>query len=349
MYVMVMKMGKIKYLIGRIKNMNYKKMFNTIDDIHNRSDKSKIFIFFDMINCAIRYESGYVDYLLFEMWNLNKEERKTVLTRGKNNTFVKYYNNKKYNHIFLNKNEFNEKFKNYLNREYIILDNNKKEFNKFIKNKKLIFCKPINGTHGDNMEKIDPKEFEGDLYEYLINKNLKLIEEVVVQSKEMNELYPHAINTVRLITVHTYEGDAKVVAAYQRIGNHGYIVDNYNGGGMVVPINEKTGIIEYPAVDKLKNVYHKHPMTNTSIVGFKVPKYKEAVALAKKCAKVVKEVRYVGWDIAITDKGPTIIEGNEYPGHDIYQLPVHRTNNIGVLPKFEETLGKIEELSKKVK
>ncbi len=342
-------MFKLKYLIGRIKNMNIKNMFSTISDIHNKTGKSKIFLFIDMIICAIKYQSGYVDYLLFEMWNLNSDERKTVLTRGKNNIFVKYYNNKEYNHIFLNKSEFNERFKDYLNRDYIILNDNKKEFNKFIKKHKIIFCKPINGTHGDNMQKIVVSEFDGDLYDYLVSKNLKLIEEVVTQCKEMNELYPHAINTVRLITVNRYDGVVKLVAAYQRIGNHGYIVDNYNGGGMVVPINEKTGVIEYPAVDKLKNVYHKHPMTDTSIVGFKIPMYKDAVSLAKKAAKVVKEVRYVGWDIAITDKGPTIIEGNEYPGHDIYQLPAHRTNNIGVLPKFEESLGKIKDLSKKVK
>lgn len=339
-------MKKIKYLFGRIKNMNFKNMFKTIEEIHKRSNKSKIYIFFDIINCASKYQSGYVDYLLFEMWDLNKEERKTVLTRGKNNIFVRYYNNQSYGHIFLNKSEFNERFKKYLNREYIILNENKEEFKKFIKGKKLIFCKPINGTHGDNMEKINPKEFDGDLYEYLINKNLKLIEEVVVQCDEMNKLYPYAINTVRIITVYRYDKDVKVVAAYQRIGNHGYIVDNYNGGGMVVPINEKTGIIEYPAVDKLKNVYHEHPMTKVSIVGFEVPMYKEAVKLAKVAAKVVDEVRYIGWDIAITPKGPTLIEGNEYPGHDIYQLPAHRTNNIGVLPKFEESLGKIDELKR---
>ena len=339
-------MYKVKYLIGRIKNMNFKKLFDTINEIHNKTNKLKIIIFIDMIICAIKYQSGYVDYLLFEMWNLNNKERKTVLTRGKNNIFVKYYNDKNYNHIFLNKNEFNEKFKKYLKRDYIILNDNKKEFNKFIKNKKIIFCKPINGTHGDNMEKIVIKDFKGDLYNYLIKKNLKLIEEVVIQCKKMNDLYPYSINTVRIITVNRYDGKVKVVAAYQRIGNSGRIVDNYNGGGMVVPINEQTGIIEYPAVDKLKNIYYKHPITNTDIVGFKIPMYKEAVNLAKKAAKVVKEIRYVGWDIAITDKGPVIIEGNEYPGHDIYQLPPHRTNNIGVLPKFEDALGKIKDLSR---
>lgn len=340
-------MEKIKYLFGRIKNMNFKRMFSTIDEIHELSGKSKIYLFFDIINCALRYQSGYVDYLLFEMWRLNKDERKTVLTRGKNNVFVKYYNNPSYNHIFLNKNEFNEKFKKYLNRKYIILNgNNKDEFNKFLKGKKVIFCKPTSGTHGDSMEKIVISEFKGDLYDYLYNKNLILVEEVVIQCEEMNKLYPYAINTVRIITVHKYEGEVLVVAAYQRIGNHGYIVDNYNGGGMVVPINEKTGIIEYPAVDKRKQIYYKHPMTDTPIVGFKVPKFSSAVNLAKKAAKVIDEIRYVGWDIAITDKGPVIIEGNEYPGHDIYQLPVHRTNNIGVLPKFEESLGKIESLKR---
>lgn len=340
-------MEKIKYLFGRIKNMNFKRMFSTIDEIHELSGKSKIYLFFDIINCALRYQSGYVDYLLFEMWRLNKDERKTVLTRGKNNVFVKYYNNPSYNHIFLNKNEFNEKFKKYLNREYIILNgNNKDEFNKFLKGKKVIFCKPTSGTHGDSMEKIVISEFKGDLYDYLYNKNLILVEEVVIQCEEMNKLYPYAINTVRIITVHKYDGEVLVVATYQRIGNHGYIVDNYNGGGMVVPINEKTGIIEYPAVDKRKQIYYKHPMTDTPIVGFKVPKFSSAVNLAKKAAKVIDEIRYVGWDIAITDKGPVIIEGNEYPGHDIYQLPVHRTNNIGVLPKFEESLGKIESLKR---
>ena len=47
----------------------------------------------------------------------------------------------------------------------------------------------------------------------------------------------------------------------------------------------------------------------------------------------------VGWDIAITPNEPVVVEGNEFPGHDIYQLPPHRTNGIGVLPDFEKILG----------
>ena len=71
------------------------------------------------------------------------------------------------------------------------------------------------------------------------------------------------------------------------IGNNGNIVDNFNGGGMTAPIDEKTGIIKFPAMDKKKNIYYEHPMTKTKIVGFKIPKYKEAIKLVKIAAKVI--------------------------------------------------------------
>ena len=295
-------MRRVKYLLLRIKNMDFKRMFNIINEIHKSTHKSRIYLFFDVIICGLKYQAGYVDYYIFEMWNLNSKERKTILTRGKNNIFVKYYNKKEFNHIFYNKDEFNEKFKKYLNRDYIILNGkNENEFKKFLKNKTVIFCKPISGTHGALMEKIVIKDFKGNLYDYLYNKNLKLIEEVVVQCDEMNKLYPCAINTVRILTVYRYDEEVKIIAAYQRIGNNGNIVDNFNGGGMTAPIDEKTGIIKFPAMDKKKNIYYEHPMTKTKIVGFKIPKYKEAIKLVKIAAKVIPEIRYVGWDIAITD------------------------------------------------
>lgn len=51
------------------------------------------------------------------------------------------------------------------------------------------------------------------------------------------------------------------------------------------------------------------------------------------------QVGIVGWDVCVTDNGPLLIEGNDFPGHDIYQLPPHRTNGIGVLPKFKRAMN----------
>lgn len=82
-------MGKLGYLIKRVKNMNFDKMFQTIDLVNKKTNKSKISIFFDIINCGIKYQAGYVDYNLYEMYKMNKDERKTVVTRGINNEIIK--------------------------------------------------------------------------------------------------------------------------------------------------------------------------------------------------------------------------------------------------------------------
>ena len=74
-------MPSIKYLIGRVANINYKRMFSKINSIHKKTHKSRLAIFNDMRECAIKYGAGYMDYDLFEMYNLTPEERDTYLDR----------------------------------------------------------------------------------------------------------------------------------------------------------------------------------------------------------------------------------------------------------------------------
>ena len=73
-------MGKLKFLLARIAGLNWKQMFRKIDEVHEKSGRSKLFIFFDMVWCGLRYQAGYMDYWLFEMYDLNAAQRKTVLT-----------------------------------------------------------------------------------------------------------------------------------------------------------------------------------------------------------------------------------------------------------------------------
>lgn len=46
------------------------------------------------------------------------------------------------------------------------------------------------------------------------------------------------------------------------------------------------------------------------IPGFQVPRWDEAVELVTRLANVIETNNYVGWDIALTDKGWVMIEGN---------------------------------------
>ena len=81
-------MGNIKYIFKRLKTMDKKALFDKVDSIHKKTGKSKLFLLCDMAKCARKYGAGYMDYDLFEMYNLTPEQRDTFITRGRYNDIV---------------------------------------------------------------------------------------------------------------------------------------------------------------------------------------------------------------------------------------------------------------------
>ena len=330
-------MNKIKYLIKRLKNMSFKNLFKTVNELHKKTNKSRIILFLDIVYCGLKYQAGYMDYKLFEMYNLNSEQRKTIITRGINNQIVKKYNNPNYYKYFHNKLLFNNKFKKYLKRDYIeVNDTNFNEFKDFALKHKEIVIKPVDGSCGKGIEivKVNNKNVK-EIYNDILNTKRYLIEEKATQLDELASIHKTSINTMRVITL-----DGTVVAAYLRMGNKNNSVDNFNSEGLAAPINIKTGIIDYVAIDKEMNIYENHPISNIKIVGFKIPNWNKVINFLKDVTKVIPEIGYVGWDVSINENGPYLIEANEFPGHDIYQLPPHRTDGIGMLPVFKKAMKK---------
>lgn len=332
-------MGKIKYLFTRIKKMDKKKMFNKISEIHKKSGKSKILLFFDIVYCGLRFGAGYMDYDLYEMYNLTNKQRNTYLTRGRNNAINKKYNDKNFIDELELKDRFNTNFNEYLKRDWIKVDNTDKEnVMNFLNKHNEFLAKPIDGSCGKKIEKIKVSEYESldVLYEYLQNKNF-ILEEILVQNEELAKIYPYSINTLRIVTI-LKNNKVNVITTMLRIGNNMKFVDNFNSGGMVAPVDEKTGIITEPAIDKTKQLYEVHPITGTPIKGFQIPFWKETIDMVKEAAKIIPEVKYVGWDVGFTPNGPVFVEANDFPGHDLYQLPEHTPNKIGIWSKYKEFL-----------
>lgn len=328
------------YYIKRLFSMNYKQMLTTIDKVHKRSGKSKIFIFFDMILCSIFYQAGYMDYYVFCFEDLKPKIRKTFITRGVNNQYIRTMNNREYYHLFDNKIEFNYLFQKFLNRDYLDLNTSSlEEFQIFTKKHPIFMAKPVDLQCGKGIEKIKVKENTNlkNLYQKLIENKQVLVEEYVLQHSKMNELFPYSVNTLRIVSAYK-NGKTTILFRAIRIGNGKNVVDNFNHGGMYSVVNEK-GIIEKPAIDKNGVIYTEHPVTKTEIVGFQIPYFKEAIAMVKEAAKVVPEVGLVGFDIAITEKGPVMIEGNQLPGYDIYQSKIHlNSDGTGMKPLFDQVI-----------
>jgi len=328
-------MSKVTYLMKRIGKMNFGNMFKTIDMVHEKNHKFKPFIFFDVVWCGLKYQAGYVDYYQFEMYKMNGKERKTIITRGINNAICKKYNDPASIYKFEDKCVFNEIFNEYLNRDWLKLTGEiLSEFKKFIRKHSTIIVKPVGLSCGKGVEKIDTTKFSAEeLYNNLLKNNQILVEEVAKQNKVLNDLYPLSVNTLRVVTL-----NKKVVTAYLRIGNAGNVVDNFNHGGMVTAVDVETGVINYEAIDKSKNVFSIHPYTNKKIVGVKIPMWEDVKKLCVNACEKVPEVGYIAWDVCLGEDKPCLIEGNDFPGHDLYQLPVHRDGNIGLLPVFKKAM-----------
>ena len=333
---MVRVVGNIGYKLKCIKNMNLSNMMNIVNKIHKKTNIDKHYLIMDMIICSNKYGTGYYDYQEFEFYNLNKNERKTYLTRVKNNAIVKKYNNKEYFKCFDDKCEFNKLFDKYLKREWLYLSSYE-DFIKFCSNKKEIIVKPIDGCGGVGVEliKINKNNLK-NIYNNLKSTNRLLVEEKIIQHKSLSKLNKTSVNTLRIVSF--YDGKkVHILNSVFKIGNGG-VTDNFSSGSMYTFV--KDGKIIVPAIDRDDNIFYKHPISNIDLIGFEIPNYDKVIKLVKECAKIIKEVKYVGWDIAIMDNDVCLIEGNCYPG--IYQIKPS-------FLEFKEGLVKTYEHAMKIK
>jgi len=77
-----------------------------------------------------------------------------------------------------------------------------------------------------------------------------------------------------------------------------------------------------PAVSKDPQLgeFTHHPDSGAPIAGFVIPRFQETLEVALAAQSAFPEVPSVGWDVAITDDGPLLLEANLNWGIDIVQI-----------------------------
>ena len=332
-------MSRLQYFWHRLVRMDWKAMWKTTGLLKARSGKGRLWLMTDMLRCAIKYNAGYMDYKIAQMYKLNDEQRKTVITRGISNEIVRRMNPKEYWHFFDDKAQFNELFKEWIPRKWILIreDTDLDALFALCRNSTQLIGKPLEGSSGQGIQKYVPEDWKDGPEAFrarLLSDGIGILEEVVIQHPKMAGLCPTSVNTCRIATL---KGDKQegIVYAFLRIGN-GKVMDNVDCGGMAARIDLESGKLLTVGADKQGNTFIKHPMTDTSIIGFTIPVWEEAKEMCMKAAEKVPEMRYIAWDVAITPDGPTFIEGNSFPSHAIPQFAAHYPDGIGILPEFEK-------------
>ncbi len=332
-------MPDIAFLVKRAAAMDWKRMMETARMLSEKTGRSTAWLLGDMLRCAVRFNAGYMDYKIAEMYRLNDAQKRTVITRGISNAIVRKMNDKQYWHFFDDKTEFNTTFSQHIGRRWIRLDEgtDPAAFRDFLSPLDRCIYKPLEGSSGQGIEKYQRADWEKDPDAFrarLLASGSAVVEEMVVQHPDMAALCPTSVNTVRIATM---LGDKKegIVYAFIRIGN-GKVMDNVDCGGMAARVDLDSGVLKTVAADKAGNVFEKHPMTGTPIVGFRIPFWEEARAMCLEAMHTVSQVRFVAWDVAVTEKGPLFIEGNSFPSHAVPQFAAHYPDGIGILPEFDK-------------
>lgn len=151
-----------------------------------------------------------------------------------------------------------------------------------------------------------------------------ILQEKLRNHAELIPLAPAALSTVRVLTLRTLDGSVRVVLAVAKLPTGDAPTDHLRLGGIAAPIDLPTGrlgrgVRKHTAL-VIESCTH-HPDTGTQIEGYHLPMWDEVLQLAVRAHEALPAVLCVGWDVAILDRGPIIIEGNDNPGHSSSQLP----------------------------
>ncbi len=331
-------MSRLTYFFNRLVKMDWKAMWKTTALLKERSGKPRIWLLCDMLHCAIKYNAGYIDYKIAQMYNLNDAQRRTIITRGISNGIVRRMNDKAYWHLFDDKTQFNALFREWIPRKWLLInESTTAEQVADMMTLPNLIGKPLEGSSGVGILKYVPADWAEGPEAFLAKlkaDGIGILEEIVVQHSKMARLCPTSVNTCRIATLLGDKAEG-IVYGFLRIGN-GKVMDNVDCGGMAARIDLESGKLLTVGADKAGNTFTKHPMTGTDIIGFTIPYWEEAKAMCMEAARKVPQMRFIAWDVAITENGPTFIEGNSFPSHAVPQFAAHYPDGIGILTEFRK-------------
>ena len=201
-----------------------------------------------------------------------------------------------------------------------------------------LFVKPVTGRGGTGAERwdrVDAFVYSGPddmrLSEPQLREHLQqrarhsplIVQQRLTPHPDLADLTTGALPTVRMVTCLNEAGEPELVGAVFRmaIGSN-TTVDNLHAGGIASAVALDSGTLSNASnlgADAHLGWLSRHPNTGTTIVGRQLPSWAEAKALALEAHRSLSDRIVVGWDIAIIEDGPIIVEGNGSPDMDIMQ------------------------------
>jgi len=267
--------------------------------------------------------TDYTTYLFHEKSHFSRDQ---FLTTHRMSSLARSFNPEKYRPLFDNKDDFNRFFSDFIGRQWLYApDASDERIEDFLLEQQTIFVKPFNLRCGVGARKIQSSDVT-DVKAFCesARKDRLMLEEVVKQHPDLSSVNPASVNTLRINTVLDKAGIPHILSAVIRMGRGESVVDNLACGGIVAQIDLDEGVLFTLGIGGDLQTYVKHPSTGVILPGLRIPHWEAAKNMVLHVAGMSPQIRWVGWDVAVTENGPLLIEGNMRPDTRLIQLASQR-------------------------
>ena len=153
-----------------------------------------------------------------------------------------------------------------------------------------------------------------------------IVQPRLLNHRDLRDLSNGALTTVRVMTCRNERGDYEVTNAAFRMAQGGNtVVDNFHAGGILAKVDIRTGVLGRAtdgamALGPGTGWCERHPQTGGQILGRQLPLWPQVLDLVRRAhATAFADQVVIGWDVAILDDGPRLVEGNKGPDLDLVQ------------------------------
>lgn len=342
---------------------NIKKYFTILKELANNKNRSKLRELCKMVWCKIAYDLNASLYAIYRLDEKNIRQCSEYLSKKGMTSIQRKINPSRYIELVGNKLAFYKRCasnniptpdiiailpavdKHMLNDIPVIEDKESLSALLSQHDYDMLFFKTIDGTYGIGALSVNLKNGEvynhygtkmslDDIFPYCsgYKKNF-IVQEHLTPHKDLKSIMPGpALGTFRLITfLKNNKNELNIPYALMKIPSRGNIIDNFQhgeSGNLLCGIDVANGKI-LNAWGKRKAGFtllpiERHPETKLEIRGIPVPFWNEIIDLVTRAAKVFPELKTLGWDVAITNKGLFVLEANSRYDIDLNQVTLKR-------------------------
>lgn len=301
----------------------FKRIYREVSLLSKQTGYNRFYHLWDYLTAFVRHGAHIDQYTAGGFWRCSNPLRSKCLTHYRRVALEKKYNSPADVHYFRNKPEFNRFFSDFVHRGWLwVKESSLDEFRDFLSHYPSVIIKPMNGKQGDGIRRLDAQDMGDEdslrrLFDALAREDV-IVEELIAQHPDM-VFGNKSVNTIRVLTACRPDGTSRIMKAFLRAGVGDSLVDNTATGGYYYEVDLETGVVASGGTSKAGDLVFIHPQTDIVMLGYKVPRWDEVRQMCLAAASRLPQMALVGWDVAITQDGVQLIEGNnsaDYIGYE---------------------------------